>query len=85
MNYTVYILYSQSKDKYYTGYTQNTDERLLEHNNRATPSTRSGIPWTIVYREECVDKAAAIKREHKIKRMKSRKYIKRLISGNSVG
>jgi putative endonuclease len=85
MKYTVYILYSQSKDRYYTGNTKNPDERLLEHNNGATLSTKSGIPWTMVYREECVDKAAAIRREHEIKKMKSRKYIERLISGNSVG
>ena len=80
MKYTVYILYSQSKDRYYTGFTQNPEERLLEHNNGATPSTRHGIPWIMVYKEECVDKSAAIRRENKIKKMKSRKYIERLIS-----
>jgi putative endonuclease len=85
MNYSVYILYSQSKDKYYTGYTKNASERLLEHNAGATPSTRSGIPWVIVYSEECVNKTAAIKRENAIKKMKSRKYIQNLISNKSVG
>jgi len=85
MNYSVYILYSQSKDKYYTGYTKNASERLLEHNAGATPSTRSGIPWVIVYSEECVNKTAAIKRENAIKKMKSRKYIQNLILKKSVG
>jgi putative endonuclease len=85
MKYSVYILYSQSKDRYYTGYTANPDERLMEHNNGATPSTRPGIPWKLVYKEECEDKTAAIRRENTIKKMKSRKYIQNLISKKSVG
>ena len=85
MNYAVYILYSQSKDKYYIGYTQNPSERLLEHNAGATPSTRPGIPWILVYIEEYSDKSAAMKREIAIKKMKSRRYIEKLISDNSTG
>ena len=85
MKYFVYILYSQSKDKYYIGYTGNPEERVLEHNSGATTSTRHGIPWIMVYKEECEDKSAAIKRENKIKKMKSRKYIEKLISENSGG
>jgi len=75
----------QSKDRYYTGYTQNLSERLLEHNAGATPSTRPGIPWVIVYKEECENKSAAIKRENYIKKMKSRKYIEQLIFKYSIG
>jgi len=85
MNYTVYILYSKSIDKHYIGYTHNPSERLLEHNLGATRSTRPGIPWIMVYKEECLDKTSAIKREYAIKSMKSRKYIERLISKYSVG
>lgn len=85
MKYTVYILYSQSKDKYYIGFSHNPAERLTEHNAGATPSTRPGIPWIMVYKEEFSDKTTAIKRENSIKKMKSRKYIERLISEYSVG
>jgi putative endonuclease len=84
MKFFVYILYSQSKDRYYIGYTHNPDERLVEHNLGATPSTRSGRLWKLVYEEECEDKTSAIKRENLIKRMKSRKYIERLIKSKSV-
>ena len=79
MKYYVYILYSQIKDKYYVGYTQDPDERLKEHNLGATISTRSGRPWILVYREEYQDKHSAISREIAIKKMKSRKYIESLI------
>jgi putative endonuclease len=85
MKYYVYILYSQSRDRYYIGYSQNPEERLLEHNAGATTSTRTGIPWKIEYKEECEDKTSAIRRENKIKKMKSRKYIERLISYSSDG
>jgi len=79
MKYYVYILYSQSKDRYYVGYSRNPDERLIEHNLGATTSTRPGRPWVLVYTEELEDKSSAIKREGEIKRMKSRKYIENLI------
>jgi putative endonuclease len=80
MEYYVYILYSQSKDRYYTGYSHNPDERLVEHNLGATTSTRPGRPWVLVYTEKFSDKGSAIKRESEIKRMKSRKYIENLIN-----
>ncbi len=79
MNYFVYILYSQSRDKYYVGYTKNPAERLMEHNLGATTSTRTGRPWKLVYSEELTDKSQAIKRESEIKKMKSRKYIESLL------
>jgi putative endonuclease len=85
MEYYVYILYSQSKDRYYTGYSHNPDERLIEHNLGATTSTRPGRPWILVYTEKSEDKSSAIKREAEIKRMKSRKYIENLIHQRSVG
>ncbi|MCX7908441.1 MAG: GIY-YIG nuclease family protein [Ignavibacteria bacterium] len=44
----VYILYSETKDKYYTGYTHNLETRLNMHNSGATISTKSGIHFLIV-------------------------------------
>ncbi|MFZ2338928.1 MAG: GIY-YIG nuclease family protein [Bacteroidales bacterium] len=85
MKYFVYILYSQSKDRYYTGYTTNPEERTVEHNLGATTSTRPGRPWSLAYTEEFDSKSAAIKREREIKGMKSRKYIKFLIDSKKIG
>ena len=85
MKFSVYILYSQSRDRYYTGYTANPEERLIEHNMGATTSTRSGRPWLLVYTEEVDNKSAAIRREREIKGMKSRKYIKTLIESKKIG
>jgi len=79
VKYYVYIIYSQLKNRYYTGYSSDPEERLVEHNLGATPSTRPGRPWTLVYTEEFDNKTAAILREKEIKRMKSRKYIETLL------
>jgi putative endonuclease len=79
VEYYVYIIYSKLKSRYYTGYSSDPSERLIEHNLGATPSTRSGRPWTLVYTEEFRDKTTAIRREREIKKMKSRKYIENLV------
>jgi len=83
MKYYVYILYSQSRDRYYIGYTHHPQERLEEHNLGATASTRPGRPWVLVYTEEHSNKGGAIRREREIKKMKSRKYIESLISSKT--
>jgi len=80
MPFYIYILYSQSTDRYYTGYCENLNSRLEKHNHHSTPSTKSGIPWKLVYTEEYRTKNEAILRERQIKSMKSRKYIKNIIN-----
>ncbi len=78
MDFFVYIIHSKSKNKYYIGYTHNLNLRLMHHNNGWTKSTKSGIPWILVYSEKCSSKSDAIRREKEIKRMKSRAYIESL-------
>ena len=85
MIYFVYILYSQAKDRYYTGYTTNPEERTMEHNLGATFSTRPGRPWLLAYTEEFDNKSAAIRREKEIKGMKSHRFVKNLIESKKSG
>jgi len=85
MSFYVYILYSPSRDQYYTGFTHDITTRLFKHNAGATPSTRNGIPWKMVYSETKCDKHDAIVREREIKNMKSRIYIEKLLHNNLVG
>jgi putative endonuclease len=47
--FTVYILFSATTEKYYTGQTQDLDNRIAEHNAGETASIKNGIPWQIVY------------------------------------
>ena len=80
MQYYVYILYSDSRGKYYIGSCEDIEKRLLRHNQGATKSTKSGRPWRVVYHEFYENKTEALKRELYIKKMTSRIYIENLIA-----
>ncbi len=75
-----YILRSLKTDKYYVGNTSDLVRRLHEHNEGKTYSTRTGIPWELVYHEEFTSRRDAVARELEIKSQKSRTFIERLIS-----
>ena len=83
MFYT-YIIQSQMNGKYYTGSCSNIDERIKRHNAGATPSTKPGRPWKLVYSESYQTNSEALKREREIKAKKSRKYIEFLINSKSL-
>lgn len=78
-SFTVYILYSPSLERYYTGHTDNLPDRLARHNEGRSKTTKAGVPWTLMYTETYPTRAAAMRREREIKQQKSRKYIERLI------
>ena len=78
--FTVYILYSNSLDKYYVGYTNDLERRLSEHNRKKGKFTDGGIPWSLVLQEKYELKSEAMKREKFIKSQKSRQYILSLLS-----
>ena len=48
MNFTVYILYSPTSQKHYTGFTSNLEERLLSHNYLGRGWTKKYRPWMLV-------------------------------------
>jgi len=78
--FTVYILYSNSLDKYCVGCTNDLERRLSEHNRKKRKFTDSGIPWCLVHQEKYKLKSDAMKRERFIKSQKSRQYILSLLS-----
>ena len=80
MAHYVYILYSEKTNHYYIGSSTNTEERLRRHNAGATPSTKQGRPWKIVYTEIYTTKTEAVQREIYLKKMKSRVYIEALLT-----
>lgn len=75
----VYISKSQKTCKYYTGSTKNTAERLLRHNSGKNKSTKSGVPWNLIYSEQFKTKNEAYKREIQIKSYKGGEAFKKLI------
>jgi putative endonuclease len=77
--FTLYILYSNSLDRYYVGYTNSLDRRLSEHNRKKGKYTDNGIPWELVYTECYMTKKEAMQRERFIKSKKSKQFIVELI------
>ena len=80
MHYTVYIIYSEKSDKYYTGSCEDLSIRIAQHNAGRNKSTKPGIPWIIKHTEVFNSLKEARAREAQIKKMKSRKYIESLIN-----
>ncbi|MEI8110875.1 MAG: GIY-YIG nuclease family protein [Chitinophagia bacterium] len=80
MEFTVYVIYSATLDKYYTGSCRDFGTRLLQHNSGRNKSTKGGIPGVLKYEEKFATNQEASKREAAIKKMKSRKFIEQLIS-----
>ncbi|MBJ7880372.1 GIY-YIG nuclease family protein [Gelidibacter salicanalis] len=44
MDYTVYILYSQKRSRYYVGQTDDIEKRFIRLNKSLVPSTKTGAP-----------------------------------------
>ena len=80
--YYLYILYSQTLDKYYIGHTSDLEGRLRRHLSNHKGFTGKKSDWKIVYTETYSDKTKAYQREREIKSWKSRKKIKELIQNN---
>jgi putative endonuclease len=77
----VYILYSKSIDKYYVGETSSIEERLEQHNSGyfAKSYTSKVDDWQLVLSLPFPSITKARQAEQFIKRMKSRKFIERLL------
>jgi putative endonuclease len=79
--YYIYILYSATSDKYYTGYTSDYKLRLLQHNTQEhfNSFTSKHRPWKLAAVFECgTDRGAALKMERFIKKQNSRKLLQQL-------
>ncbi|MBY0435436.1 MAG: GIY-YIG nuclease family protein [Cyclobacteriaceae bacterium] len=81
MSFTVYILFSKKTQKYYTGQTQDLENRLHEHNTGETSSLKSGMPWRLVWSQECASRSEAMKLENKIKKRGAKRFLDDLSRG----
>ncbi|MFC1651550.1 GIY-YIG nuclease family protein [Patescibacteria group bacterium] len=74
----VYILYSKSKNKFYTGSSRknNSRTRLKSHNIGKVKSTKSGRPWILIHTKIYSTYREARKREIFLKSGAGRKWIK---------
>jgi len=80
---SVYILQSESTQKFYIGCAADVPTRLAEHQRGQTPSTRGRGPWILVYEEHFDTLAAARARERQLKSWKSHRSIQELVDARS--
>lgn len=62
-----YILQSKKDNMYYTGYTSDLKQRIIQHNKGAVPSTKNRRPFKLIYFEACKNQKDAIHREKYLK------------------
>lgn len=79
--FVVYILYSETFNKNYTGFTSNLMERFKSHNHLGTKGyTVKFRPWMVIHVEFFSSKSEAMKREKYLKTGIGREFIQNLIS-----
>ena len=79
--YYLYILYSKTIDRYYTGVSHDPETRLLYHNKSHKGWTLRGRPWELVFKIVFSSKSEAMKWEKWIKYQKNRRVIENIIDG----
>jgi putative endonuclease len=47
----VYVLRSEATGEHYVGFTSDLTQRVGQHNNGITKSTKNRGPWKLVYQE----------------------------------
>jgi len=86
MPHFLYILFSNSSDKFYVGETHNVIERISKHNEHFYKNSFSKIAndWELVLTFECTDKNDALYLEKFIKKMKSKVFIEKIIGNPEI-
>jgi putative endonuclease len=77
----VYVLLSESSGKSYTGFSNDVERRLFEHNvSEVKGFTLRYRPWTLIRSEAYETKPEAMKRERLLKSGVGRNEIKKFVS-----
>ncbi len=74
--FVVYVLQSEVDGSFYKGMTSDMDRRLKQHNSGKTKSTKSKMPWRVVYTEKYPGALEARKREKYFKSAAGRRFLK---------
>jgi putative endonuclease len=71
-----YVLRSDKDGGLYVGMAKDVKERVEEHNRGYNQSTRSRVPFTLIYSEHCASRGEAREREKYLKSGKGRDFLK---------
>jgi putative endonuclease len=75
MAYFIYILYSESFDRFYIGQSQNVNERLGRHNKGYEAATSPFIPWELRCCIQKESRSEAMILERKLKNLNREKLL----------
>jgi len=65
--------------RHYTGSTSDLVQRVGQHNDGITKSTKNRGSWTVIYQEEYATRAEAMRREKFLKSGQGREELKRIL------
>jgi putative endonuclease len=75
----VYVLRSEKTGRLYVGHTADLQQRLGQHNNGITKSTKNRGPWKLIHHEEFGTRSEAAQRERFLKTGQGREQLKELL------
>ncbi len=78
MMFTVYVLYTKTYEKHYTGYTSDIEKRMVSHNQIGKGWTSRYRPWALIYTKSFETKKEAMGYEKWLKTGVGRSFIKSL-------
>ena len=79
----VYVLKSLKDNMFYTGYTNNLENRVNDHNKGKVKSTKNRTPFELVYYEASRNIDDALHREKYLKTTYGKRYIRNRIKNDS--
>ena len=75
MTFYVYILYSDKLNKYYTGQTNDLEDRIHRHNSGSEKHTSKEMPWELLWSSEVSSRSEAMKLEKQIKKRGAERFL----------
>lgn len=77
----VYALYNRANEKIYIGQTADLEKRIAGHNQKRGNHYTAKVDgrWILIYKEEVVNRSAALVREKQLKSYQGRQFLKQYI------
>lgn len=79
--YYVYVLRSLKDRLFYVGFSENVEQRVIDHNIGKNISTKHRRPLELIFYEAFLNKADALRRESYFKTTKGKVTLKQMLKG----
>jgi putative endonuclease len=71
----IYNLIRQSAKRHFTGSCDDLSKRFERHNSALVPSTKYGVPWTLIWYQACESRSEARRPEIRIKKRGAKRFL----------